>query len=443
MIVQDMTSQTSQSSEPDEQRRVLVVAYYFPPMGLSGVQRTLKFVKYLPQFGWKPTVLTVEPHGYFAHDESLMQDLEGRDVTVVRTQAAGPGKFFRKKETVKIPSERTRKFMSRVSDTFFIPDNKIGWRKRAVTRALSLHAATPFDLVFATAPPFTDFLIGADIKARINKPLVFDYRDPWVEFPHKFYPTPLHKLRNIQLERFALKSSSFVITTNRRVKELLIKRHGFLSYNDVEIIPQGYDPEDFQGYIGPEAEGVVPRTNKMRITYAGVFWEDRVPDYFLYALHDLFVEQPLLRGRIEALFIGKFRNENIKLVQKLKLNESIKVVDYLPHRQCVNNLVNSDVLWVIVGDGVGSPGKTYEYIGAQKPILGCVPDGFLKQTILEAGGKVTAPNDIVGIKQAIREFHTQFERGELKSPPQEVVERYDRVKLTGKLVKVFESLLAV
>ncbi len=428
--------------EPEtiEQRRVLVIAYYFPPMGLSGVQRTLKFVKYLPQYGWQPTVLTVEPGGYFAHDDSLLKELEGKDVQIVRTPGAGPGKMFAKKETVKIPSERTRKLFSRVSDTFFIPDNKIGWKKNAVAKAVELHKETPFDLIFATAPPFTDFLIGAEIKSLINRPLVFDYRDAWVEYPHKFYPTPLHKLRNILLERRALKASSYVVTTNRRVKELIIKRHGFLSYNDIEIIPQGFDPEDF---AGDTKAGVVPKTKKMRITYAGVFWEDRVPDYFLQALHDLFEEQPLLRGRIEALFIGKFRKENVKLVEKLKLNDAVKVIDYLPHGECVNNLVVSDVLWMIVGDDVGSPGKTYEYIGAGKPILGCVPDGFLKQTILEAGGKATSPSDVEGIKNAIEEFYREFETKKLRGPAADVIEKYDRSKLTGHLVRVFEELLAV
>jgi glycosyltransferase involved in cell wall biosynthesis len=442
-MIEETTTTVYTPSDIIEQRRVLVIAYYFPPMGLSGVQRTLKFVKYLPQFGWKPTVLTVEPRGYFAHDESLLDELTGREVHIVRTNAAGPGRVFSKKQNVRLPSERWRKLLSRISDTFFIPDNKIGWKGKAVRTALELHRTTPFDLIFATAPPFTDFLVGAELRRRLDKPLVFDYRDPWVEYPHKFYPTPLHKLRNIQLERRALKMSSFIITTNRRVKELLIKRYPFLSYHDIRIIPQGFDPDDFRISRTEASDGVIPRTNKMRITYAGVFWEDRVPTYFLQALHTLFQEQPALREKIEALFIGKFRAENVKLVQRLGLNNAVTVVDYLPHRQCVNNLLASDVLWMIVGDDVGSPGKVYEYIGARKPILGCVPDGFLKQTILEAGGIVTPPNDVVGIKRAIEEFYRRYQSGTLEGPRAEVVEKYNRVKLTVELVKVFESLLAV
>ncbi|MBM2845193.1 MAG: glycosyl transferase group 1 [Bacteroidetes bacterium] len=418
-------------------RKVLVIAYYFPPMGLSGVQRTLKFVKYLPQFGWHPTVLTVDPVGYFAQDDTLLQELAGRPIRILRTEAAGPGKIFAKKEVVKLPSERSRKFLSRVSDTLFIPDNKIGWKRKAVASALAAHTESPFDLIFATAPPFTDFLIGAELKSRINKPLVFDYRDPWLDYPFKFYPTKLHKYRHYVLERNSLRASSHVITTNRRVKESLISRYPFLSYHDVDIIPQGFDPEDFRR----EGQPAIPRTpGKMRITYAGIFWEDRVPDYFLQALHDLFQEKPRLRGRIEARFVGNFRDENIKLVNKLQLQDSVNVMGYVPHHECINQLLASDVLWVVVGDQVGSPGKTYEYIGAQKPILGCAPDGFLKSTILEAGGTVVPPTDVAGIKKAIEGYFAKFERNQLTGPSPEVVGKYNRVTLTGNLARVFESL---
>lgn len=419
-------------------RKVLVIAYYFPPMGLSGVQRTLKFVKYLPKYGWFPTVLTVEPRGYFAKDETLMHDLENPDIRVVRTAPAGPGKLS-KKDIVELPPERMRKTLSRFSDMLFIPDNKVGWIPDAVKRALKLHKETPFDLIFSTAPPFTDFLIGAAVKAKINKPLVLDYRDPWVDYPFKFYPTPLHKQRNIALERRALRASSHVITTNRRVKEVLIDRYKFLSYQDIDIIPQGYDPEDFAATKEKPVKRAHP--DKMKITYAGVFWEDRVPDYFLQALHDLFHEKPKLRGRIEAVFAGNFREENTRLVTRLGLQDSVKVLGYLPHPDCVREIVESDVLWVIVGDDLGSPGKTYEYIGAGKPILGCVPQGFLKHTIEEAGGITVAPNDVVGIKNAIATYFDQFERHALKGPGPEIREKYDRVRLTGLLVKAFESLM--
>jgi glycosyltransferase involved in cell wall biosynthesis len=426
-------------SRPDGPLRVLVIAYYFPPMGLSGVQRTLKFVKYFSEFGWQPTVLTVQPRGYLAQDDSLLTDLEGRNVRVVRTSAAGPTKLVTRKQTVNFPSEWSRKLLSRISDTIFIPDNKIGWKRKAVARAIALAKETPFDMIFATAPPFTSLLIGRAIKRKLNIPLVLDYRDPWVEYPFKFYPTPLHKLMNIQLERRALRASSHVVTTNRRVKELILRRYRFLDYSDVDIIPQGFDPEDYR-----KARSVpLPQHNRkaMRMTYAGVFWEDRKPDYFLRALAEVLKEQPRLRGRINAHFVGNFREENRKLVVRLGLHDSVTETGYLQHVDCIRELLTSDVLWMIVGDDVGSPGKVYEYIGAGKPILACAPDGFIKSAVLEAGGIVTAPDDVPAIKEAIVNLFNRWERHELTGPDQEVIDRYDRVILTRSLVKIFEALL--
>jgi len=424
-------------------RKVLVLAYYFPPMGLSGVQRTLKFVKYLPQFGWHPTVLTVEPRGYLARDETLLGELEGKPVEVVRTPAAGPGRLFQGKEVVGLPPERIRKLISRVSDTFFIPDNKIGWKRRAVAAAVELHRRKQFDLIFATAPPFTDFLAGMEVKARINRPLVFDYRDPWADYPFRFNATPFHKLRHVALERRALRASSHVITTNRQVKEILISRYKFLTYHDIDIIPQGFDPEDLARERAVLLASGSPPSTRMRITYAGIFWEDRVPDHFLQALHDLFQERPKLRGRIDAVFVGNFREENTRLVAHLGLQDAVKVLGYLPHGECLRNVLASDVVWMTVGDNVGSPGKTYEYIGAGKPILGLAPEGFIRSAILEAGGRVVLPTDVEGIKKALAEFYHEYEHHALKTPPPEVMARYDRVTLTGNLVRIFESLLTL
>jgi glycosyltransferase involved in cell wall biosynthesis len=401
-------------------RRVLVIAYYFPPMGLSGVQRTLKFVKYFSRFGWKPTVLTVQPRGYIAKDASMLDELDPEYVQIVRTRAAGPGRVMRTKEVVSLPHERVRKLFSRISDSVFIPDNKIGWKEPAIERAVGLHRETPFDLIFATAPPFTSFL----------------------------YPTPAHRAMNVALEKRALRASSHVVTTNRRVKEILLDRYRFLTYHDIDIVSQGYDPEDFESVESQAREEAGGRNStspsalkKMRVTYAGIFWEDRIPDYYLRALHELFKEQPRLRGRIESVFVGTFRKENRRIVDKLGLQDAVTIRDYLPHRECVRELVRSDVLWMILGDDLGTPGKVYEYIGARKTILGCVPEGFMRNTILEAGGKAVDPDDVQGIKNALAEFYELFERHLLPVPPEEIVQKYNRVALTRSLVKVFESLI--
>ena len=226
-------------------RKVLIIAYYFPPMGLSGVQRTVKFAKYLPQFGWQPTVLTVNPTGYYALDESLLKEVEEAGVEIVRTNSLDVNRLLRKKGVVKMPSERIRKMLQFFGDTFFIPDTKIGWKRRALRKAQDILQREKFDLLFATAPPQTDFLIGTALKKKTQIPLVVDYRDSWLQYPYKFFPTPLHRYLHYRLEKRVLKAADHVLVTHRRVKENLIKRHASLRYHDVTILSQGYDPADF------------------------------------------------------------------------------------------------------------------------------------------------------------------------------------------------------
>ena len=417
-------------------RHVLIVAYYFPPMGLSGVQRTLKFVKYLPQFGWAPTVLTVTPTGYYAQDYSLLDEVHHPQIRIERVGSLDPNRFFRKKGVVKMPSERWRKILTYASDMLFIPDNKIGWKPKAVKAAAALFAKTNFDVIYATAPPFTGFLIGAELAARFHKPLVLDYRDPWHEYPYKYYPTPLHKWWNHRLEKHVLRSASRIITTNRRVKELILKRFKFLGYQDITIMPQGFDPADFQTHPAP-----VKRSDRMRITHAGIFYGDRTPRYLFEALQKLFKEQPGLRNHIEVCIVGNFQDEFVAMVKSMDLEENVTMTGYLDHPHCVQTLIASDVLWIMLNNDSQSPGKLYEYLGARKTILASVPEGFIRQTLLEAGGNVIVdPTDVDAHAAAISRLYEDYKKKALPRPKEEIVQRFDRIELTRELAKIFGFL---
>lgn len=416
-------------------RNVLVIAYYFPPMGLSGVQRTLKFVKYLPQFGWQPTVLTVTPTGYYAQDYTLLEEINPLHIDILRIGSLDPNRLFRKKGVVKMPSERWRKILTFLSDSFFIPDNKIGWKREALKGTEKLFKEKKFDLIFATAPPFTDFLIGAELSKRFHVPLVIDYRDAWHEYPFKYYPTPLHKWRNHVLEKRALHAASRIITTNRRVKELILQRFKFLNYHDITILPQGFDPKDF---CGPAPQVATP---KFRITHAGVFYGDRTPKYFLQALQRVVAEHPEMKGHVEACFIGHLHDEHLAMIKEMHLEEFVVTTGYLDHHRCVAYLRESSVLWLMLNNDSQSPGKLYEYFGARKPILACVYDGFLKQAIEEAeAGIIVKPDDVDGIAKALGEYYRQFKQQKLPRPNEDVIKKYDRVDLTEELSKIFGFL---
>ncbi len=226
--------------------KVLVIAYYFPPMGLSGVQRTLKFVKYLPDYGWEPTVLTVTPTAYYALDYSMLRELSEYGIRTVRTNSLDPTRLFESGKPVKMPHEKLRNFLSAISQAIFIPDNKIGWKHEAIRAGRKLLARRRIQCHFLHCAALYMPSYWSGIIKEFNIPLVLDFRDSWVDNPLHFYITPLHKMLHQKLEKKVLKTSNRIITINRRIKELMLRRYRFLSYNDIAIIPQGYDPEDFR-----------------------------------------------------------------------------------------------------------------------------------------------------------------------------------------------------
>ena len=421
-------------------RKVLVIAYYFPPMGLSGVQRTAKFVKYLPKYGWKPTVLTVSPTGYYAVDTTLLEEVEQAGTEIVRASSLDPNRLFKNQGVVKMPSERVRKLLQFAGDAVFFPDTKIGWKSKALKAATELLTREKFDLIFATAPPQTDFLIGEALKKQFGLPLVLDYRDAWLDYPFKYYPTPLHRYIHYRMEKRVLKSADAVVVTVRRVKESILKHYLNLDYHDVVIIPQGYDPADFQ----LQAASKPPARRKMRVTHAGTFYADRNPSVLLHALHNVFHNVPQMRGRLELDLIGNIREEDQTLVSKLGLQEDVKFLGYLDHQACTRQLVESDILWLVLDNDFQSPGKLYEYLGARKPILGSVDDGYMKQLIMESGSGLCVPlKDLNGHEEALRDLFARFEKNQLKQIPEEFATRYNRQVLTGELARQFESLMDI
>jgi glycosyltransferase involved in cell wall biosynthesis len=429
------------SDAPQRMHRVLVIAYYFPPLGLSGVQRTLKFVKYLPQFGWQPVVLTVEDRGYFAKDEEQLSELEGLGIEIIRTPSIDPLHFFRKKNVVRMPSGTSLGLLGKLSQSIFIPDNKIGWKTHAVPAAMEALERNPVDIIFSTAPPYTDFLIGCELKKRTGVPLVVDYRDAWLENPLHFYPTPLHRALHRRKEQQVLRRSDRIISINRPIKERILQGYPFLSHSDVTILSQGFDQADFEHVHRS------PRPRKaLRFLYAGTFYYNRTPEPFLRALRQILDDKPELTGSIEAHFVGSPREVDMQLVDRLGLASSVTIHGYLSHRDTVQQLVDADILWMTIGHGRGedmmSTGKLYEYLGARKPILACVPEGAARQVLAKSGCAFFAPPDDSGaIADRILALYELHKNDRLPAPSYDFVEQFERRNLTGQLASMFASLL--
>ncbi|MEM6646761.1 MAG: glycosyltransferase [Bacteroidota bacterium] len=370
-------------------RRLLIIAYYFPPMGMSGVQRMAKLAKYLPENGWAPTVLTVEPGGYFAFDPSLLEEVKEASIDVIRTKSLDPTQLFKSGETVEIKQEQTRRRLSELSQWVFVPDNKVGWLPYAVRAAKRAALQTPFDAVLASAPPYTGLLVGKAVSKALSIPLVTDFRDDWVGNPRHIYPTLAHRRLNERLERSVLRHSAFSTTINTAIRDRLRRS---VPGTDIRIFEQGYDPAD----ILPSTAEANPRCT---FTYTGVFYDAQTPDPFLRALHLAIRSEQVKPEDVHAQFVGLFTAAGRALVREFGLEEVVEEVGYVPHRAVRQYLAEANVLWLTIGRRPGahaiSTGKLFEYMGTRKPILGLVPDGVAADALRHYGNAEVVPPDAV------------------------------------------------
>ncbi len=412
-------------------------------MGMGGVQRTAKFAKYLSLYDWQPYVLTVTPKLYLASDYCLLHEVEKAGVKIYRT---GSGELEENgHKVVKFKNDSNRKLLSNLSQTFLIPDSKIFWKSPALELASKVITENNIDMLFATAPPYTDFLIACELKEKFGLPLVLDYRDSWIDCPNNFYPTPLHKAKHKKLETGALECADKVVTINDRIKELIHLRYPFVSDEKVSVIPQGFDPEDFSvnGNEKPSSNG---KNRKMRISYSGSFLNYYTPKHFIDGLKLATEKLPELKSNIEACFIGTFPEEYKEYIKQQGLNEAVNIVGYVEHSVCTKYLAESDVLWMMINKSersdLHSTGKLYEYFGANKPILACVPEGVARRSLDMHGAVIlTGPDDVNAIRDAILNFYEKFKAGKMPVPNDSVTGMYNRKRLAGKLANEFDALV--
>ncbi|MCS6965802.1 MAG: glycosyl transferase family 1 [Candidatus Kapabacteria bacterium] len=420
----------------DPRRRVLVIAYYFPPMGTSGVLRVAKFVKYLPEYGWEPVVLTATPTAYFAFDETLLQELEQRRIAVYRTPGDGNPWWIRRlaasDKTIVLPAEGLNALWLRWSQLRWLPDRAVRWKQEALQLGWQLIREYEPVVLFATAPPFTDFLVAAELAERSGLPYVVDYRDPWVGDPERWYPTPWHRHAHRRLERSVLIRMACATVVARGLKEQLLREYpDVLTYDDVSIIPHGYDSEDFVA-VGP----VTPPSDRLVISFVGVLKHGN-PLTVLRAVARFLQQRPQARHQLEIRWIGLVRPEHRRMVEELELQEVVRSFGYVPHRQAVRYMLESHVLWA-ENRPLGSPVKVFEYLGARRTLLVCTPLHSPIQPLIEACGAAfwAEPGDVSTMARHIAELYERWRDGSLPVPSEEFVQSFDRRLLTGELARL-------
>jgi glycosyltransferase involved in cell wall biosynthesis len=415
--------------------KVLIVTYYWPPSGGAGVQRWLKFAKYLPEFGWEPVILTVDP-GYATYpvtDFSLKNDVPS-SLKVHSTAATNYFSIY-KKSASKIPSAGFAnniddsfkgKILRFVRGNFFLPDPRKGWNKYAFRKACELIETQGIRNIITTSPPHSTQLIGLKIRKKYPSiRWIADLRDPWTDIYYydEFYPTIISRWVDRRYEDLVLKNADKLITVGSSLKYLFsLKAKGV--ENKTEVITNGYDEPDFKG---------IPVTNPsvFTITYVGTLSDIYPVDGLLNALK-IFKEKG---NKFLLRFIGSV-SENQKDLIHSKTGESpVEFIPGVDHAAAIGFMFKTTVLLLIIPDHRSNKsiitGKIFEYIASGKPIV-CLgpPDGDAAVIIASSGhGRTFAYSESTAISEYLSSSLSEKSVNEKISS-----DIYSRKELTRKLI---------
>jgi glycosyltransferase involved in cell wall biosynthesis len=402
-------------------------------MGLSGIQRTVKFVKYLPEYGWNTLVITPRPRGKYAWDRSLCSETERAEVR--RTGSLDPAFMLPPKDR---PEAVYHGRLLSGLNHWLVPDNKIGWIPFAVKAALKAARESSIQAIYSTAPPYSSHLAAILIKIMTGLPLVSDFRDAWTGYTWSHYPTIIHRRLDHALEALVLGHSDRVIGVNEEILEELRNSHPETCHSKFSLIPHGYDPQDFAGQR--QTDGRI-----FRISYSGTFIKNRSPELLISALEKIKRSNPGLLEKVRVSLAGTARDFDREMVKRSSLSQQIELLGYLPHRESVALLESSDLLWLVMGPEETAnvtPGKLFEYLGARKPILASIPAGaaskIIDQTkagiVVPAGDASVLATNLAGIIREWQAGRTLY-RGDNKD-----LKKYDRREIAGLLARLLNSI---
>lgn len=427
-------------------KTVLIITYYWPPAGGPGVQRVLKFVKYLPAFGWRPVVLTVRDGEYPAIDESLNKDVPA-DCLVFKTASLEPTGLYKrfvgmKKEDrirVAVLTEKSSSMKKRLSNwirlNLIYPDAKIGWKPFAVKEGLRLISEYHPELIFSSSPPSTVQRIARALSKKSGLPWVADFRDPWTNayYYHQLPKSRLARKIDRHLERQVLHDADRIVTVSE----------GFfddaLHHKEIQI-PNGFDSEDLPGSRDRQPN------KKFTIRYMGSLKIRQYIGSFFDALKDL-SDRPEMRDALRLDIIGNFDPRVRDIISAKNIPMEINFSGYRNHDEALRLVSQADMLLLVIGRSHIShrllTGKVFEYIMVRKPILAYGPPGGAADNLLQKTrtGRMFDYEDQPGAAQFIEDHFNDWKNGrQFSNFAAQEINRYERKELTRSLAKLFEDV---
>jgi glycosyltransferase involved in cell wall biosynthesis len=440
-------------------RRVLLVSYHFPPVGGAGVQRPVKFVKYLREFGWEPTVLRASNPSVPVFDDSLCRDLPPglRQIAARTLEPAYDKKQALARSTdSRAPSwkQRLTAPLRAVARAAIQPDPQILWWPAAWRAARKVLREMPHDAILATAPPYSNLLLGGLLAREFGLPLILDYRDEWDlsgEYLENSRKDPWTRFVQERMQRWILRRADTIVATTRASTERVLARaRAAGSRCDAACIYNGFDEADFHDEASSKVPPAPPGT--VRLVYTGTLWNLTSIDPVVRALEQLATSRPEIARRIELVCVGRKTPEQQAHLDRLQAGPVTLVCrDYCPHAEAVEWMRSADALLLLLTDGPGAdrvaPAKLFEYLAVGRPILSVLPEGETAGLVSEfwpEGWFTPARVDAIADWLA-RAVEARTTGGEMLSPLTEIeragAERFSRRGLTGQLAGLLDRLV--
>jgi len=424
-------------------KRVLIITYYWPPTGGSGVQRWVKFSKYLPSLGWQPVVYTPENPEMTTVDKTLLDDISS-EVEVIKRPIVEPYGIYRKlmgkKSTTDMKTLTSTggkpSFGLLVRSNCFIPDPRIWWVRPSVKFLLKYLKEHPVDAIITTGPPHSMHLIGMKLARKTGLPWISDFRDPWTKM-YWFKNMGLYpwaEKKHFKLEQQVLDNSTVVLTVTPSVCQDMLER----TSTPVAMITNGYDEADFEQVV--EADGM------FNLVHTGIFPADGNPEILWNVLERLCKSEPKFREKLRIRLVGTTDAPVLDSLKKHGLMDNVENLGYKNHSIAVREQKGASLLLLPLRNDPDYkailPGKLFEYLASRKPILGFgQEDGAMAEVLKSsnAGDMVAFDNESLAEECILRHWKAYTEdRIEYNGND---IEQYSRKELSNKLVKLLNSVI--
>lgn len=425
-------------------KKVLIITYYFPPAGGPGVQRWLKFVKYLPDFGIQPVVYVPENPTYPIIDEKLNDEISDKAI-IIRRKIFEPyalASVFSKNKTKKIssgiiPNQKKQSVLEKlflwIRGNLFIPDARVYWVKPSVKFLQEYITGNGIDTIVTSGPPHSLHLIGLELKAKTGVKWLADFRDPWttIGYHKALRLTESSAKKHKDLEHQVLNSADLILVTSKTTKT----EFAAITTKPIEVITNGYDVEPVEKQ---------PLDEQFTLAHIGSFLSDRNPRILWKALKELTKENKDFARDFRLKLIGAVSREVLDTIEEFRLTRFTDNLGYVSHKEAIAHQRKSQVLLLVEIDSEETksiiPGKLFEYMVSERPILAIGPEGsdFAEIITNTNTGVFFTYDEKERLKEKILDYYSQYAQRKLQSHPVGL-QQYSRKKLTQKLANLLKT----